>query len=317
MLTGDLRLREGSRSDLAVTFALSERTVHDSAVRQHLMPAGTAPSEADIRRRWHRQRGFLEFLAAQSEGSYLICEEGDEPVGYVRMARFGDMEEITELMVDPRFQGRGIGRALLEQCWGEPPPADRERLVIATGAPADLSLYTAFGLLPVAGHWNLRQRTEEYLEHRSKEIDSSEPGIHALKAERAVGEWQRLEPENVGHSRPAVHEFFARDRTCLARMDDVTGKALALCWVSSEGEIGPAVGRAPADLMPVVLAALDRVAMTREPESLSLFTSSMAWELLRRLRGLGFRVRWPGWVLCSKPLPGLDRYMPTRPPHLL
>ena len=32
---------------------------------------------------------------------------------------------------------------------------------------------------------------------------------------------------------------------------------------------------------------------------------------------LGFVVYWPSWVMCSEPLPGLDRYMPTRPPHLL
>ena len=34
-------------------------------------------------------------------------------------------------------------------------------------------------------------------------------------------------------------------------------------------------------------------------------------------RGLGFRVYWPSWVMCSVPLPGLDRYVPTRPPTLL
>ena len=32
---------------------------------------------------------------------------------------------------------------------------------------------------------------------------------------------------------------------------------------------------------------------------------------------IGFAVYWPSWVMCSVPLPGLDRYMPTRPPHLL
>jgi hypothetical protein len=69
--------------------------------------------------------------------------------------------------------------------------------------------------------------------------------------------------------------------------------------------------------VPVVLAALDRVAMTQEPPNLGVFTSTLSWWLLRRLRTLGFSVYWPSWVLCSVPLPGLDRYMPTRPPHLL
>ena len=91
----------------------------------------------------------------------------------------------------------------------------------------------------------------------------------------------------------------------------------ALCWVSSDGEIGPAVGNTAGHLVPVILAALDRVAKTQEPELLSVFTTSLSWWLLRRLRTLGFQVFWPSWVMCSVPLPGLDRYVPTRPPHVI
>ena len=114
--------------------------------------------------------------------------------------------------------------------------------------------------MPVCGHWHLRHRAEDYLERRALETDASEPGVHVLKAERAVDEWQRLEPPAIGHERPRLHEFFGRTRTCLASMDAERGVATALCWVSAEGEIGPAVGETPEDLVPVVLAALDRVA---------------------------------------------------------
>ena len=38
--------------------------------------------------------------------------------------------------------------------------------------------------------------------------------------------------------------------------------------MSGQGEIGPAVGQNPEDLVPVVLAALDRVAKMQEPETL-------------------------------------------------
>jgi hypothetical protein len=162
----------------------------------------------------------------------------------------------------------------------------------------------------------MRVRTESYLERRAQEVDVRDPNTHMLAPQRAAGEWQRLEPLAIAHERPALHEFFARDRTCLATMSPA-GDATALCWVSSRGEIGPAVGGEPEHLVPVVLAALDRVAKTQEPEELSLFCTTIAWWLLRRLRGLGFRVYWPSWVMCSVPLPGLDRYVPTRPPTLL
>ena len=317
MFRDELNFRAGERADLADTFALSERAVFEVAARHGALDSAAPPTDADIRRRWQRQRPLIEFLAAQPGGSYHLCLDGDRPVGYARVVRFGNIEELTELMVDPEHQGRGVGRALLGRVWPGDPSPDLGRVVVATGAPADLSLYTNFGVMPAAGHWHLRQRTDDYLERRSKEIDAAEPAVHVLEADRAVAEWQRLEPEALGHERPAVHEFFGRERTCLACMDESTGRASGLCWVSTDGEIGPAVGREPEDVVPVVLAALDRVAKTQEPPQLGVFASTIAWWLLRRLRGLGFRVHWPGWVMSSEPIPGLDRYLPTRPPNLL
>jgi GNAT superfamily N-acetyltransferase len=314
----ELTFRDGSVSDLETTFGLSERAVHDSAVRQGVIPASVELTDEHIRRDWTRQRSIVEFIASQPGGRYLIAENGaGGPIGYARTVRFEGMEELTELMVLPDHQRRGIGRQLLELAWPGDPSPEMGRVVVAGGAASDLSLYTEFGVMPVAGHWHMRQSTEVYLAHRAQEIDTTDPGVHVLKADRAVAEWKRLEPSAIAHGRPSLHEFFGRDRACLATIDPNTGDATSLCWVSSDGDIGPAVARSPGQLVPVVLAALDRVAMTQEPARLGVFTSTLSWWLLRRLRTLGFSVYWPSWVLCSVPLPGLDRYMPTRPPHLL
>jgi GNAT superfamily N-acetyltransferase len=314
---GELAFREGSVSDLETTFALSELAVHDSAIKAGVIPPGREPTDDRIRAEWHRQRPFVEFIASQPDGRYLIAEGDSGPVGYARTVRFDGMEELTELMVLPDNQRRGVGRQLLEIAWPGDPTPDLGRVVVAPGSGADLSLYTGFGVMPVAGHWHMRQRTEAYLARRSQEIDTIDPGVHVLKPDLAVAEWKRLEPAAVAHERPLLHEFFGRDRTCLATIDPATGHATSLCWVSSDGDIGPATAASPGELVPVVLAALDRVAMTQEPEKLSVYTSTLSWWLLRRLRTLGFAVYWPSWVLCSVPLPGLDRYVPTRPPHLL
>jgi GNAT superfamily N-acetyltransferase len=304
-------------ADLEATFALSERAIYDAAVKRGVLPPGREPTSAQTRASWRRHRPLIEFLSAQPESSYWVCERGGEPVGYARAVRFGVIDELTELMVHPGHQGQGIGRALLELSWPGDPTPELGRIVVATGEPNDLGLYMEFGVMPVAGHWHLRQRTDRYLERRSQEIERAETAVHVLKPDRAVTEWQRLEPPVLGHERPALHEFFGRDRTCLATLEEQTHQATSLCWVSSEGEIGPAVGATPAHLLPVVLAALDRVAATLEPEYLSVFSTTIAWWLLRRLRGLGFEIWWPSWVMCSVPLPGLDRYVPTRPPQLI
>jgi len=309
--------REGRATDLAAAFALSERTIHDVAVRQGLVSSVEPPSERQIAERWRHQRGMIEFLAAQPDGRFVVCEDDEGTVGFARVVRFGEMEELTELMVEREHQGRGIGKGLLDRCWPGDPTPDLGRVIIATGAQADLSLYTTFGVMPVAGHWHLRQRSEAYEERRALEIDAAEPDVHVLTPERAVAEWKRLEPLAIAHERPLLHEFFGRDRTCLACMEPGGERAAGLCWVSGDGQIGPAVGAQPEDLVPVVLAALDRVAKAQQPEEIGVFVTTLSWWLLNRLRGLGFRVYWPSWIMCSVPLPGLDRYMPTRPPHLL
>jgi GNAT superfamily N-acetyltransferase len=312
----DVSLRDGSPSDLQTTFTLSDRTMHRLAIDQGFIQP-TERTDAQIADSWARQRGLVEFLDAQPERRYVIAENGAGPLGYARVVRFGDMEQLTDLMVVPEHQGSGVGRLLLEGIWAGDPTPSLRRLVVATGTPRDLSLYTAFGVMPVAGHWHMRQETASYLEHRSQETDATEAGtVVVLTPERAVAEWKRLEPEAIGHERPALHEFFGRDRVCLATVD-ADGKARALCWVSTDGDIGPAVGATPPQVIPVILAALDRVARTQEPPMLGLYASTTSWHLLHRLRVLGFRVFWPSWVMCSVPLPGLDRYVPTKPPLVL
>jgi GNAT superfamily N-acetyltransferase len=312
-----LTFREGGPADLRATFDLGETAWDESRRDRGILPPDHRRDPEDLEQAWERERPLLEFIAAQPDGRYVICEDEDELVGYVRSARFGAMDELTELWVSPSHAGRGVGRALLERCWPESPSPELGRVVLGLGRPADLSLYTEFGVMPVSGHWHMRHRVDRYLERRSQEVDAAEPAVHALTAERAVAEWKRLEPAAIGHERPRLHEFFGRTRTCLAMMNGGRGEATALCWVSSDGEIGPAVGAEPEHLVPVVLAALDRVAKQQEPETFGVFCTTDSWWLLDRLRRLGFHVWWPSWVMCSVPLPGLDRYLPTRPPRLL
>jgi GNAT superfamily N-acetyltransferase len=309
-------LREGSPSDLLSTFTLSEKTMHRLAVDQGYLPA-TERTDAAIAESWGRHRGLVEFLDAQAGRRFLIAEDGGRPIGYARVVRFGQMEQLTDLMVAPGHQGAGVGRMLLEAIWPGDPSPSLGRLVIATGAPRDLSLYTEFGVMPAAGHWHMRQQTPNYLERRSQETDATEAGsVVVLTTERAVAEWKRLEPEAIGHERPALHEFFGRDRVCLATVDR-DGAPKAICWVSTVGDIGPAVGISQGEVINVVLAALDRVAKAQEPPILGFYASTTSWQLLHRMRTLGFRVYWPSWIMCSVPLPGLDQYVPTRPPFVL
>ena len=227
------------------------------------------------------------------------------------------MDEMAELWVAPSHAGRGVSRGLLERCWPTSPTPDLGRLVVAVGRPADLTLFTEFGVMPVIGPLaHAPPRGPLPGEPRARRWTRPSPACTCSRPDRAVEEWSRLEPAAIAHDRTPLHEFFGRTRNCLATVDDA-GNATALCWVSGHGEIGPGVGQNPEDLVPVVLAALDRVAKMQEPESFGVHCTTAAWWLMDRLRRLGFRVHWPAWIMSSVPLPGLDRYLATRPVRLL
>jgi len=307
--------RAGSLGDLRPTFDLSRLALHGLA--QGLGVArGAPPATEDLEREWVRRRALVEFVSAQ-DGSFVVAEQGGATVGFVRTVHFGEMEEIADLHVLPEVSGQGIGAALLERVWSADPTPELGRVAVAPGVARVLNAMTNFGVMPAAGHWHMRASPARYLERRSLITDVAEPPVVVLEPPRAAQEWQRLEPPAIGHRRPMLHDFFARTRTCLASIDEATGHANALCWVGRDDEIGPAVGASSQDLVPVVLQALDRVAKVQEPATLDLYCATHSWWLLRRLRNLGFDVFWPIWVLSSIPLPGLDRYLPTRPAHLL
>ncbi len=313
----ELSFREGRPSDLEAAYELGEVAWDESRRARGLIGEDQVRSREEVHDEWRRERPLLEFMTALEGGSFLVCEDDDQLVGYAVVSRFPGMDEMAELWVARSHAGRGVSRGLLERCWPESPTRELGRLVVAVGTPADLTLFTEFGVMPVSGHWQMRHRVDRYLEHRAQEVDATEPGVHMLTPERAIEEWKRLEPTAIGHERAELHEFFGRTRNCLATVDPASGHAKALCWVSGHGEIGPGVGRNPEDLVPVVLAALDRVAKMQEPETFGVFCTTASWWLMDRLRRLGFKVHWPAWIMSSVPLPGLDRYLPTRPVRLL
>jgi GNAT superfamily N-acetyltransferase len=312
----DLTFREGRASDLETVYLLGERAWDQSRADRGLIGRDEAQKEEELGDRWAHERPLLEFMTALEGSCFLVCEEGEQAVGYAVVSRFPGMDELAELWVAPSHAGQGVSRGLLERCWPNSPSPELGRLVVAVGRPADLTLFTEFGVMPVSGHWHMRHRVDQYLENRALEVDSTEPGVHVLTPDRAVEEWKRLEPRAIAHDRAHLHEFFGRTRNCLATVDD-SGQATGLCWVSGHGEIGPGVGQNPEDLVPVVLAALDRVAKMQEPESFGVHCTTAAWWLMDRLRRLGFRVHWPAWIMSSVPLPALDRYLATRPVRLL
>jgi len=312
----DISLRPGVISDLAASIALYERAITDTAILQGVQVDGPIPSDEEIRVGLEGERKqLIEFLATRPGARWWVCENEVGLVGYARVVQFGDVEELTELMVERDYRGRGLGRELLSRCWPGDEASSAQRVVVAVGAPADLTLYSAFGMHPVTGHWHLRASKRPFIAACAQEGQRDDPRIVALASDEARRAWRRLEPAALGLDRPAVHEFFASTRTCLALLD--RDEIASVCWADQDGNVGPAVGTSPQATADVVVEALRRAAQSLATDWIGVFCTTANRVLYQRLRTLGFWVHWPSWVMSSASLPVLDRYVPTRPPYIL
>ena len=86
------------------------------------MTAADIPAVAALERQyfsvpWSEQS--LNESLERPEYLFLIAEQEGEPVGYAGLLRVLDEGDITNIVVDERFRGRGIGYALTEALLAE------------------------------------------------------------------------------------------------------------------------------------------------------------------------------------------------------
>ena len=306
--------RERSRGDVRARRA----RVDQSRADRGLIGRGTR------RRRDEQLRDALGARAAaarvhdRADGScFLVCEDGDELVGYARVARFGgDGRDDRAVGRARRTPGRGVeprpARALLAGvAHARARPAGRG----GRARPRDLTLYTEFGVMPVAGHWHMRHRVRPstWSAAPRRPTRPSRPCTCSRPTARSRSGSGSSRPRSA-HERPPLHEFFGRTRTCLATVDDAgdaTGALLGQRPTATSArrsgqnaerpDPGGARGARPGG----------EDAGAGEPRR--LLHHRRRGGCCDRLRRLGFRVYWPSWVMCSVPLPGLDRYLADAP----
>ena len=263
-------------------------------------------------RRVHRRPARRQLLDLRGRAA--------RPVGYARVVplrRDGGAHRADGAARATR--AAGIGRALLERCWpGDPDARPRPRWSWRPARPRDLSLYSDFGVMPVAGHWHLRARTAEYPERRSQEIDATEPGVHALEAEPRGRRVEALEPPGDRPPAPDAARVLRRTAPAWRRWTRARRRATgALLGRDRAATSGRRWRRRPRTSCRSCWPRSTAWPRPRSPTILSVFCATDSWWLLRRLRSLGFRVYWPSWVMARCRCRGSTATCPTRPPHLL
>ena len=209
----------------------------------------------------------------------FVAEDATRIVGFTSAMVRGDCWYFSALFVHPEYQGKGVGRRLLDRAWDGP---YRRRITITEAIqPVSNTLYARRGLLPVTPVLDMAGVP------RIAPIDGLEPVPPDPDALRM------LDVAAYGFDRAVDHELWAR--TCSrATVWRWHGEPVAYSYLSPFG-VGPVAGRDAGSAAQALQAELARCA----GQEVEVAIPGTAIALVQIALNAGLRFTDPGLLLLS------------------
>lgn len=242
---------------------------------------------------------FGHLLETDPDSCY-VADDRRRVVAFGIVMRRGAEAFLSFLFVEPRWQGRGIGRALFDACVaGAGEGIERLSTCVEANQPVSTGLYARMGLVP---------RTPLYL-LRGDLPDEALPTVPDSIARLPVraGDAAALDRSLLGYERPQDHAFWARERTGTLFTDEA-GAVIGYGYAHPSGRIGPVAALDPAYLRGFVGYL---VRLTQVLEGRQLVVPGPATSLLVPLLQAGLHIDGTPAIHCAMgPGPAFDRYIP-------
>lgn len=283
-------LRVATAADIPALLEVFFAAIEDLDTRRHrpLQPRNAAPLEMH----------FEHLLATDPDSCYAADDHGRVVAFGIVMRRGGDAF-LSFLFVEPSWQSRKLGRAVLDACLRGAGAIERAATCAEADQPISTGLYASLGLAPRVPVYLLRGALPE------AELPDLPPGVRrrpmVADAVAAFDRWL------VGYERSQDHGFWAREREAALFLDDA-GTVLGYGYAHPSGRVGPVAAADPVYL-PSFLGYLVRV--TPVLEGRQLLVPGHAITALQPLLAAGMRIDSTPAIYCSQgPGPRFDRYLP-------
>ena len=186
-------------------------------------------------------RSHAHLLAHDGARSFVAVADG-AVVGFSDAIVRGDTWFLSSLFIRERFQGRGVGRRLLELSWGE----DHARRITISNSiqPVSNGLYAKRGLVPAT----------PMLELAGVPRSDAPAGLEPVAPE--PGALAMLDRAAYGFDRSVDHAYWSQGAAGTLWLRD--GEPAAYSYRSESGGIGPIAGADPAGAAAALRAELAR-----------------------------------------------------------
>jgi GNAT superfamily N-acetyltransferase len=296
-VSGEPHIRKVRPDEIEEVWRVHVASSNDGLARsgQPVVRTIDAPVASDARRG----------LTSDPDG-YFCAIEGGRILGMVSALVRGPLWYLSMFFVLPGEQGRGLGRALLEQAlaYGEA----RGAQVRFTWATLDPRAQTRYVLAGMAPRWPIYR------------LDGDAAGVAQLEAHVGLGPREGELPCDPGAAERLIAEAFGHGRAeDLAHWRGDGGASVAVerggeiaAFAYRRGErIGPAAGRDETALLRAVAAAV--VAGASSGKGVTMRVPGACASLLQTLVGCGFRIGSPTLFMASGLFGRPELYLPSGP----
>lgn len=235
---------------------------------------------------------FFAFSRKEEPERFWVAEDNDRVVGIALSWMRDSFWFLSYLFILPSYQGKGVGRALIDKTLGQGNKAKTTNRALITLAynPVSISLYMRYSMYP---------REPLYWMSAPREtVRSTQLNVEPLKHEelrptqRNVERLSHIDEHVLGFSLEKHHDFLTNieGATCYLFRKDKVPEGYA--YIGSNGNIGPLAVRSPSSLGGIMKSALD-LAASKKTKAVSLTLAgsntqavSIALEHKMRIAGL-------------------------------
>jgi ribosomal protein S18 acetylase RimI-like enzyme len=252
------------------------------------------------------------FWLTKNPASFWVAEDKNQIVGYSYSFLRGSLWFLADLFILPSYQGKGLGRNLIEKTlksWNGH-RITNHTLITPAFNRSSVSLYMRFGMLPRQPIYFAEAPKKAVLQNRVSKNLSTLETEEITNIERVSSKLDRLHKIALGFPAGWHNEFFSKyfHSRCLLFFKK-NGGLEGYAHFRSNGRVGPLVVKSPSSLRPALEATLDIAAKESDVNELTIFFAGTNREAVRVSIEYGFKITYPTLLLSSKSLGDWSNYL--------
>jgi GNAT superfamily N-acetyltransferase len=249
---------------------------------------------------------WFDLGLVEDRDGFWVAEINNEIAGLAYSWVRDSLWYLAHLFVLPQYQGRDIGRNLMDRVMehGKHVNITNRALVTLAYNPVSISLYSRYGIFP--------REPLYYMEGPSENIAVS--NSQELKAEKIVNfENNRkiitsIDEQCIGFLRDKNHEFLNSSSTIKCYIFKSHNQPVGYAYVTQAGRVGPVAVTSNKWFVLVVKYALE-LAASEKNSTVSVTVTGSNNVMMKLAFDYGMKIRDNFLFMSSKPFPNFENYI--------